>query len=140
MEVRELTAAEDALAVAALAELRPHVDDIPAALGRLRDAEGLRVLAAFDGDTVAGVATCKPQHSLAHGRVLFVDDLITREAARGRGAATALLDRIDALATELGCAAVHLDSGVQAERQAAHRRYFSHGMRIASYRFAKSTG
>ena len=39
-------------------------------------------------------------------------------------------------ARRLGCDELHLDSGVGQDREDAHRFYFSHGMRIASYHFA----
>ena len=69
--------------------------------------------------------------------MLYVDDLSTVPAARGRGHAGRLLAELDRLATELGCEWLQLDSGVQAERFTAHRLYMNHGMGIVSHHFGK---
>ena len=74
-------------------------------------------------------------HNLAWGRFLYVDDLSTVPAARGRGHAGRLLAWVAEEAARQGCDSVELDSGVGPDRQDAHRRYFDSGMRIASYHF-----
>ena len=40
-------------------------------------------------------------------------------------------------ARHCGCTQFHLDSGLGEDRQDAHRFYFRHGLRIASYHFAR---
>ena len=75
--------------------------------------------------------------NLAWGRHLYVDDLSTVPAARGQGHARGLLDWLHVEAARLGCREVHLDSGVGADRTAAHRLYFSAGYRISSHHFAR---
>jgi GNAT superfamily N-acetyltransferase len=72
---------------------------------------------------------------LAWGRVLYVDDLVTRESARGRGYGTVLMDWLAARARELGCAQLHLDSGTQ--RLAAHKLYHRVGMSISAFHFSR---
>jgi hypothetical protein len=37
----------------------------------------------------------------------------------------------------LGCRKLHLDSGLEANRHDAHRRYLNTGMRITSFHFAR---
>jgi len=44
---------------------------------------------------------------------------------------------VDREARRQGCGELHLDSGVGPDRADAHRFYFRHGMRIASYHFAR---
>jgi hypothetical protein len=44
---------------------------------------------------------------------------------------------LEAEARRTGCDELHLDSGVGPEREAAHRLYFRHGMRIASHHFSR---
>nr|WP_205696633.1 GNAT family N-acetyltransferase [Conexibacter sp. SYSU D00693] len=85
----------------------------------------------------AAAAGFRVVRNLAWGVALYVDDLVTREAHRGAGHATALLAALDDAARAEGCRELHLDSGVQPERQAAHRRYFGHGMRVSSFHFQK---
>jgi hypothetical protein len=37
-----------------------------------------------------------------------------------------------------GCGELHLDSGVQPERESAHRLYFGERLRIASFHFSRA--
>jgi GNAT superfamily N-acetyltransferase len=138
--VRELSAGETALAGPAMLHLRPQLGDVDGFTGRadaLR-AGGYRLVASFEPDVeaAAAVAGFKTGDMLAWGRHLYVDDLSTDPAFRGRGHADALLAWLLAEARRLGCGELHLDSGVGPEREAAHRFYFNHGLRITSYHFA----
>ena len=141
MDVRELSDDDCRLAHAAMRELRPQVGDEPAFVERVRSqfAQGYRLIGAFDGEHehAVSVAGFRIDEKLAWGRHVYIDDLSTLPEGRGRGGATALLRWIDALAAAEGIVEVHLDSGVQPERQAAHRLYFAEGYRISSYHFQK---
>lgn len=141
MDVRELSDDDCRLAHAAMRELRPQVGDEPAFVERVRSqfAQGYRLIGAFDGEHehAVSVAGFRIDEKLAWGRHVYIDDLSTLPEGRGRGGATALLRWIDALAAAEGIVEVHLDSGVQPERQAAHRLYFGEGYRISSYHFQK---
>ena len=99
-QVRELDASETRRAAAALLELRPHVGSPEAMTERIdaQRAAGYRVVAAFDGDEedAAAVAGFRIGENLAWGRFLYVDDLVTRAAARGRGHADAVMAWCDA--------------------------------------------
>jgi GNAT superfamily N-acetyltransferase len=140
-EVRELPPGEEALAAAALLELRGHFGDAAAVAERAREqrAEGYRLVAAFEPgeDEAAAVAGFRVQRNLAWGRHLYVDDLSTRASHRGRGHGAALMEWLAETARREGCAELHLDSGVQAERESAHRLYFNQRLRIASYHFSR---
>ena len=140
LTVREIPPGDEGSVAAALLELRPR-HGTPAAVAAAAAAQrpdGYRLLGAFeDGEEAIGAAGFRVQTMLVEGRVLYVDDLSTVSAARGRGAATALLAELDRIGRAEDCTALHLDSGVVPERQAAHRRYFGHGMRIASFHFSK---
>src|SRR5690606_28367957 len=94
-----------------------------------------RMVALFDGGTQpVSVAGYRAVHFLAWGRTFYVDDLITDEAARGRGHGGRLLDWLIDEARQLQCPAFHLDSGVH--RWAAHRLYHSRRMIISSHHFS----
>jgi GNAT superfamily N-acetyltransferase len=141
-EVRELPPGETGLAWEALRALRPHLTDREAFVARvdgLQRAEGYRIVAAIEPgiEQSRAAAGFRIAHNLAWGRFLYVDDLSTLPAARRRGHAARLLAWIDEEAARRGCDSVQLDSGVGPDRQDAHRRYFSSGMRIASYHFSK---
>ena len=132
---RELEPGEERLAAETLLELRPHWGDAETLARRIaaQREDGYRVVASFDdgdgdGDDVAGaVAGFRLGRNTAWGSHLYVDDLVTRGDRRGRGHAGAAMALVE----------LHLDSGVGPEREAAHRLYFRHGMRIASYHFTK---
>lgn len=71
---------------------------------------------------------------LAWGNILYIDDLITDEKARGKGYATKLLEYIFKIAKEKGCKQIHLDSGPH--RHTAHKFYLNQGFKIIAYHFS----
>jgi GNAT superfamily N-acetyltransferase len=122
-----------------LVELRPHLteESFPAIYAE-GYPQGLRFLAAYDGDRCVGVAGWRLVADTATVRKLYVDDLVTTDPARSTGVGHALLGELENRARSAGCAALDLDSGVQ--RGDAHRFYFRERMRIVSYHFAKLLG
>ena len=143
-EIRELAAGETHRAALALLELRPHrgpADALVAQADAQRSA-GYRLVGSFeDGEEdAAGVAGFRLAENLAWGRHLYVDDLVTRPDRRGRGHGAALMRWLGIEACRAGCEELHLDSGVGADRQNAHRLYFNSGLRIASYHFQRPLG
>jgi GNAT superfamily N-acetyltransferase len=141
MTVRELVAGETALAFEAMRALRGHLADEAEFVRRvdaLQRPQGYRLVGVVEGDgTVSAVAGFRVLEMLAHGRVLYVDDLSTLPAARRRGYARALLEWCAEEASRLGCVSLQLDSNVGPEREDAHRLYFNTGMRISSYHFTR---
>jgi GNAT superfamily N-acetyltransferase len=141
-EIRELDAGETQRAARALLELRPHWAPADALVARAdaQRAAGYRVVASFEPgeDDAAAVAGFRLAENLAWGRHLYVDDLVTRADRRGRGHGAGLMRWLADEARRLRCEQLHLDSGVGADRQDAHRLYFNSGMRINSYHFARS--
>jgi GNAT superfamily N-acetyltransferase len=71
--------------------------------------------------------------SLAWGKFLYVDDLVTRSVARSQGYGAELFNWLVNYATDQACQQLTLDSGVQ--RFAAHRFYLQHRMHITSHHF-----
>jgi GNAT superfamily N-acetyltransferase len=71
---------------------------------------------------------------LAWGRHIYVDDLVTVENQRSKGAGAKMIAWLKSHARELGCNQLHLDSGVQ--RFAAHRFYLRERFNIASHHFS----
>jgi GNAT superfamily N-acetyltransferase len=141
MTVRELASGETGLAFEAMRALRPQLageTEFARRVDEVQRPQGYRLVAAVEDDgTVSAVAGFRVYDMLAHGRVLYVDDLSTLPAARRRGHGRALLEWCGAEAERAGCDALHLDSGVGADRRDAHRLYFNTGMRISSHHFAR---
>jgi GNAT superfamily N-acetyltransferase len=140
--LRELGPGETALAARTLLELRPGLGSAEALVHQIDERQrpaGYRLAGAFDdgeGDAAA-VAGFRVNEFLAWGRHLYVDDLVTAAAHRGRGHADRLLAWLEAEARRTGCTQLHLDSGLGEDRRDAHRFYFRHGLRIASFHFAR---
>ncbi len=141
MTIRELEAGETARAYDAMQALRTHLSDeaeFARRVDELQRPQGYRLAAAVEDDgRVTAVAGFRVLEMLAHGRVLYIDDLSTHPAARRRGHARALLEWCAEEARRLGCLELQLDSGVGENRRDAHRLYFNCGMRIGAHHFER---
>lgn len=140
-QIRELAHGQTHLAYPAMVQLRSGVGSVQEFVERVTDQRGAgyRLLGVFeDDDDALAVCGFRLGQNLAWGRHLYVDDLSTVPAARGRGFGGALLEWVHGEARRLGCGQVHLDSGVQPERASAHRLYFGQRYRISSYHFART--
>lgn len=118
-----------------MVQLRPHLAMdafVEQALRQMRD--GYRLACAETAGNVVAAAGYRIMETLAWGKILYVDDLVTEEANRSRGVGALLFDFIMKTARESGCAELHLDSGVQ--RFGAHRFYLAKRMDITSHHFA----
>lgn len=137
--VREIQPGESHIAAVALIELRTHFESVEALTERIdyQRSNGYRIVASFEGDEAAAVAGFRVNETTFAGRMLYVDDLVARTKFRRRGHADTVMAWVYEEAQRLGCDQFHLDSGVGADREDAHRFYFNHGMRIASYHFAR---
>ena len=140
---RELGPSETHLAFTPMRQLRPHIDSVEDFVNQVNGfqrAQGYRLVASFAGDDArpfaASAAGFRRLHTLAWGDVLYIDDLVTLEAHRGRGHASRLLNWVLKEARRLGCAQVHLDSAPH--RHPAHRLYLSEGYHISAFHFSRS--
>jgi GNAT superfamily N-acetyltransferase len=98
--------------------------------------QGLRFTAAFDDDDrCVGVAGWRLVATTLATRKLYVDDLVTSAAGRGRGVGRALLAELARRAREAGCRVIDLDSGIH--RSDAHRFYMRERMAITSFHFGR---
>lgn len=117
-------------------ELRKHLDeDEFVARVRRQACDGYRIaVLTVDGGVVA-VAGFRMSESLAWGRYLYVDDLVTTERVRSMRYGAALLDWLENKARKEGCREVHLDSGTQ--RAKAHAFYARQGYVAPATHFVK---
>jgi GNAT superfamily N-acetyltransferase len=97
--------------------------------------QGLRFLAAYNGERCVGVAGFRVIATTATIRKLYVDDLVTTASERGSGVGAALLAELAERAKTHGCRVLDLDSGVN--RTGAHRFYMREGLAITSFHFAR---
>jgi GNAT superfamily N-acetyltransferase len=117
-----------------LFHLRPHLERARFLERIRRQGEGGYRLAFLEtAGAVRAVAGFRILESLASGRFLYVDDLVTAPDDRSKGLGGALFDWLVAHARSEGCENLELDSGVQ--RFGAHRFYLAHRMCISSHHF-----
>ncbi|MGE0680934.1 MAG: GNAT family N-acetyltransferase [Candidatus Binatia bacterium] len=118
-------------------QLRPHLQEAEF-LERIRRQEqaGYRVVLLEDDGAVRAVSGFRLGESLAWGKYLYIDDLVTDEAGRSHGYGQHLFDWLLDFARAQRCEQVHLDSGVQ--RFGAHRFYLRNRMDISSHHFTLS--
>lgn len=96
----------------------------------------LFIAGEVDGqETAVAFAGFRNMQMLYCGKIIYIDDLSTLPAFRGKGYAGILLDYIHQLAKETGKDGVHLDSGYQ--RNDAHRLYLNKGYKLACHHFLR---
>lgn len=116
-------------------QLRPHLtreEYVPTVRGMMA-SEGYRLAALTDEGAVRAVAGYRYMTMLYCGRLLYLDDLVSDEAARSRGYGKALLDWLKAEGRREGCAELQLIS--RTTREGAHRFYFREGFGIECFEF-----
>lgn len=120
--------------------LRPHLQyDAYVQQVKEMQQEGYQMLfiaGEVDGQEIAiAFAGFRNMQMLYCGKIIYIDDLSTLPAFRGKGHAGILLDYIHQLAKETGKDGVHLDSGYQ--RNDAHRLYLNKGYKLACHHFSR---
>ena len=117
-------------------ELRQHIATVEEFVARVRRQQKEGYLLAYleAGGEIRAAAGYRFQEMLFHGRLLYVDDLVTRERDRSAGYGGRLFDWLVQQAREHRCDHFELDSGVQ--RFDAHRFYLMKRMKIASHHFS----
>ena len=118
-----------------LLQLRPQYDQgsLIAQIQK-QQAKGFQIVYVEEAGRVLCVAGFVIGEKLAWGKHIYIDDLVTHEDHRSKGAGRAMMDWFKNLAKEQGCGQIHLDSGVQ--RFGAHRFYLREGFDIASHHFS----
>ena len=120
---------------AVMVQLRPHLtaEEFLRRV-KLQQREGYLLAFVADDGEVKSVAGYRIQHMLAHGKFLYVDDLVTDDNSRSKGYGDALFDWLVQCAITENCENLQLDSGVQ--RFSAHRFYLRKRMEIRSHHFS----
>ncbi len=102
---------------------------------RSQQLSGYELAALRDGGDPVAVAGFRLGESLAWGRHLYVDDLVTLPEGRSRGHGAALLAWLAELGRTRGACQLHLDSGKQ--RADAHRFYEREGLEAVGIHFKR---
>jgi ribosomal protein S18 acetylase RimI-like enzyme len=117
-------------------ELRPHLsgaDELCVRVRRQAQA-GYRLLAAWRGKEVVGLAGYRPQENLIRGPFCYVDDLVVRDDLRRSGVGARLLAAVGVEAKARGMPHLVLDTDLS--NVLGQRFYFRFGMLPVALRFA----
>jgi GNAT superfamily N-acetyltransferase len=111
----------------AFVELRPHLTNKEAFASQIleQQKEGYRIVALEVHSEIVACIGFRFLTTLAWGKTLYIDDLITKAKARGKGYGKLLLDHVTQIARNHSCNEVHLDTGYA--RHTAHKVYLKHG-------------
>ena len=109
-------------------ELRPHVTDRDSYVQQLlrQAGQGYRLLAAWEGEQVVGLAGYREMENLLYGRFVYVDDLVVQPDVQRSGLGARLLGAVREEAVQRGCAHFVLDTGLH--MPLAQRFYFRQGV------------
>ena len=83
--------------------------------------EGYQIAAIVQNNEIVSCIGFRIISMLAYGKILYIDDLITKAKYRGKRYSNALLGYPINFAKEHGCDQIHLDTGYT--RHAAHKVY-----------------
>ena len=121
----------------AIQALRPLLtDDIYSDAVKQTLADNRQIVFIEDGSPdAAAVAVFETGYNLFRGKYIYIDDLSTLPAQRGKGYAGMLLDWIAEYARKEGFNEIHLDSGVNVARTDAHRLYLNKRFQVTSLHF-----
>ncbi len=121
---------------AAFHELRPHVKSANEFVERWRAqaVEGYEIAYVARGNEVPAAAGYRVMHTMAWGKVLYIDDLVAVQASQRTGLGSLLLRYLQEEARRRACDAVHLDTGYH--RHLAHRAYLRNGFQFDCHHMA----
>lgn len=139
--IRPLESTDLADAAALLTFLNPETPaaTIAARLDTLlADYSNYKLVGAFAGGTLIGVAGAWVATKIWCGRYLEIDNLVVAPAQRSAGIGSLLIRHLEALARERDCNIIVLDS--YTANHPSHRLYHRLGFEIWGFHFAKPVG
>jgi GNAT superfamily N-acetyltransferase len=118
-----------------ITELRPHLEllDFLTQVQRQQQQFNYQLVYLQIDEMIQAVAGFRISESLAWGKFLYIDDLVSKSGDRSKGYGGELFNWLINYAQTENCQQLTLDSGVQ--RFAAHRFYLRQRMEITSHHF-----
>ena len=118
-----------------MSQLRPHLsaEEFQEKVNQ-QSKNGYQLVYLTDNETITAAAGYRIGNSLAWGKFLYIEDLVTDKNSRSKGYGKTLLDWLTNEAKQKQCDQLHLDSGIQ--RVDAHRFYERESMKFASKHFS----
>lgn len=120
----------------AFLELRPHLSSKEVFVAQVMEQykEGYEIIAIHEQEEIVACIGFRFLTTLAWGKILYIDDLITKEKTRGKGYGKILLGHTIQIAKKRLCKEVHLDTGHA--RHAAHKVYLKQGFEFNCHHLA----
>ena len=117
-------------------ELRPHLTSKKNFVAQVMEQrkESYEIIAIEEDQELVACIGFRFLTTLAWGKILYIDDLITKEKTRGKGYGKILLDYVIQISKEHLCKEVHLDTGYT--RHAAHKVYLKQGFEFNCHHLA----
>ncbi len=137
MEIKILDDAKEIeLCFDTLLELRPHLNNKHDFINQvlLQKKEGYQIAAIMEENEIIACIGYRIMTMLVSGKILYIDDLVTKINHQRKGYANALLKYAISFAKDHECNQVHLDSGYT--RYSAHKVYLNHGFQLHCHHFA----
>lgn len=118
--------------------LRPHVANPATYVAQLvrQTEQGYRLLAAWDGEHMVGLAGYRELENLLYGRFIYVDDLVVSPDLQRSGLGGRLLSAVREEAVQRCCDHFVLDTGLH--MPLAQRFYFRQGLLARGMHFTQS--
>ena len=118
--------------------LRPHLRDPAAYSAQLlrQMAQGYRLLAAWQGHRLVGLAGYREMENLIYSRFIYVDDLVVSPDLQRSGVGSRLLSRVREEAMPRQCDHLVLDTGLH--MALAQRFYFRQGLLAHGMHFTQT--
>lgn len=118
-------------------ELRPKYSDKTAFVEQIlrQNKQGYSLSYIKEGDEAAACVGFRVIETLTWGKILYIDDLVTREKSRKQGYGKILLNYAIEHGRQEKCSEVHLDSGHH--RHDAHRLYLKEQFTLACHHFSR---
>lgn len=117
-------------------ELRPNLRNKEVFAAQIMEQykEGYQIIAIEEKEEFVSCIGFRFLTTLAWGKILYIDDLITQEKNCSKGYGKILLDHVIKIAEEHLCNEVHLDTGYA--RHVAHRVYLKQGFEFSCHHLA----
>ncbi len=136
--IKTLSTKEEMLRVYPIIKQRySHIDltTYEKQLCEMIEMNDFKIVAAFLGDEIIGIAGYWILRMLYCGRYIQVSSFIVDEEKRGLGIGKKILDEIEKIGRELKCDKIVLDS--YTENKKSHSLYFKENFHIRGFHFMK---
>lgn len=130
MEIRPIESIEESKRVfPVMKELRAHLDESKyLELLQSAKAGGYKLAGIFDGDRCLGLMGYRVLFDFAHGKHLYIDDLVIAHSVRSNGLGARLLCFAKDTAASLGCNRLRLCTGT--DNESGKRFYEKNGWEL----------